>query len=412
MLGKKLNKVYDPHLKTGLGYANPERLKKAIAAQPKIYDGEKLESTKLKVTLPGYEETLEDAEEIQLKMKDKMIQLDYAKINALYESFVPQTEIPVEQTYFSSLSTSNVSFESSSKKSDLPSKKMPNESKLLKLFVNLGNEINQLGTLINNSIQREEERTVKYDEQNEIRKYFTTEILENDFKRAKAQYINLDLKMQHQKEKNACDVSWVSQMAKLNCENVSLNIHMESLVQENERIKLEFQKLFNSIKTTRVQHQQEVNELIENVDQKTYAYGDVCAKNQDLLMIISELKATLKLAKKGKNVNTKFDKSATLKKLICVTPLNKNKVINAKIVSKVEIVDSGYSKHMTGNLKLLRNFVEKFMGITALEMTTSLQSLDMKIMFKGISRYVTCTTLRASDTIFSRSDNFVIEILK
>ncbi|GKC83938.1 hypothetical protein Tco_1139655, partial [Tanacetum coccineum] len=26
------------------------------------------------------------------------------------------------------------------------------------------------------------------------------------------------------------------------------------------------------------------------------------------------------------------------------------------------IVDSGYSKHMTENLKLLRNFVEKFMG--------------------------------------------------
>ncbi|GJW65141.1 hypothetical protein Tco_0117025 [Tanacetum coccineum] len=137
-------------------------------------------------------------------------------------------------------------------------------------------------------------------------------ILENDFKRAEAQYINLDLKMQHQKEKNSCDVSWRSQMAKFNGENVSLNIQIESLVQENERIKLEFEKLFNSIKMTRVQHQQEVNELIENVNQKKYAYGDVHAKNQDLLMIISELKAKLKLAEKGKNVNTKFDKSATL----------------------------------------------------------------------------------------------------
>ncbi|GJV58960.1 hypothetical protein Tco_1465060 [Tanacetum coccineum] len=44
MLGKKTNMVYDPHLKTGLGYQNPERLKKAIEAQPKMYDGEKLES--------------------------------------------------------------------------------------------------------------------------------------------------------------------------------------------------------------------------------------------------------------------------------------------------------------------------------------------------------------------------------
>ncbi|GJR06978.1 hypothetical protein Tco_0529962 [Tanacetum coccineum] len=88
--------VYDPHLKTGLGYQNSERLKKVIAAQTKMYDGEKLESTKLKVDLPDYEETLEDAEESQLKMKDKIIQLDYAKLNALYDSFVPQKEIPVE----------------------------------------------------------------------------------------------------------------------------------------------------------------------------------------------------------------------------------------------------------------------------------------------------------------------------
>ncbi|GJV37622.1 hypothetical protein Tco_1410099 [Tanacetum coccineum] len=32
MVGKTPNKVYDPFLKAGLGYQNPERLKKAIAA--------------------------------------------------------------------------------------------------------------------------------------------------------------------------------------------------------------------------------------------------------------------------------------------------------------------------------------------------------------------------------------------
>ncbi|GJV05148.1 hypothetical protein Tco_1338717 [Tanacetum coccineum] len=42
MLGKTLNKVYDPFLKAGLGYQNPERLKIAIAAQPKLYHGEML----------------------------------------------------------------------------------------------------------------------------------------------------------------------------------------------------------------------------------------------------------------------------------------------------------------------------------------------------------------------------------
>ncbi|GKA28637.1 hypothetical protein Tco_0714882 [Tanacetum coccineum] len=50
-------------------------LKKAIAAQPKMYDGDMLHSEKLIINSTDSEETLEDAEESQIKMKDKMIQL-------------------------------------------------------------------------------------------------------------------------------------------------------------------------------------------------------------------------------------------------------------------------------------------------------------------------------------------------
>ncbi|GJZ07423.1 integrase, catalytic region, zinc finger, CCHC-type containing protein [Tanacetum coccineum] len=96
-------------------------------------------------------------------------------------------------------------------------------------------------------------------------------------------------------------------MEKLDNENVSLEFQLQSLIREHENIKLEYQKLFYSIKKTRTQSQKEINELIENVNQKTYAYGDVI---QILLWI----------------------------------------------------VDSGCSKHMTGYLSLLKNFVEKFMG--------------------------------------------------
>nr|GEV02887.1 integrase, catalytic region, zinc finger, CCHC-type, peptidase aspartic, catalytic [Tanacetum cinerariifolium] len=139
----------------------------------------------------------------------------------------------------------------------------------------------------------------------------------------------------------------------------------------------------------------------------------------DLLVIMSELKNKIKTIKKGKNVNTKFDKSETLVTLLCVTPLPKNIVDMAKKVSNTKvnadrpkskdtksndrvlkntndkissahvrkmsssvsidsnkgetinstviqlvlwIVGSGCSKHMTRNLQLLRNLVEKFMG--------------------------------------------------
>ncbi|GJS23732.1 retrovirus-related pol polyprotein from transposon TNT 1-94 [Tanacetum coccineum] len=43
-------------------------------------------------------------------------------------------------------------------------------------------------------------------------------------------------------------------------------------------------------------------------------------------------------------------------------------------------------------------------------MITSQQSLDMEITFKAISRYVTYTMLKASDTTCFRLDNFVMEI--
>ncbi|GKC24461.1 hypothetical protein Tco_1026611, partial [Tanacetum coccineum] len=135
----------------------------------------------------------------------------------------------------------------------------------------------------------------------------------------------------------ACDVFWKSKLTKLSDENVLLKTQVDSVVQKRENIKLEYQKLFNSIKATRVQLQREVNELIENVNQKTYAYGDVRSQNQDLLMAISELKNKIKTFEKGKNVNTKFDKSDTLGKLLCVTSLKTNTTVKAKKISNTEV---------------------------------------------------------------------------
>nr|GEW17678.1 hypothetical protein [Tanacetum cinerariifolium] len=102
MLEKKPNKVYDPFLKAGLGYTNPERLKKAITAQPKLYDGDLIHSIKLVIHSTNSEETLEDAEESQNRMSHKMVQIDYENLNALYETFAPQQEHSAEQILFNS----------------------------------------------------------------------------------------------------------------------------------------------------------------------------------------------------------------------------------------------------------------------------------------------------------------------
>ncbi|GJW77405.1 hypothetical protein Tco_0139087 [Tanacetum coccineum] len=317
MLRKKPNKIYDPFLKAGLGYQNPERLKKVIAAQPKMYDGDMLHSDKLKIHSSDSEETLEGAEESQNKMKDKMIQVNYDKINGLYETFVPQQELFAEQTYFSIPSTSNNSSESKDIPSESPVLKMPNE-KIDKL-VDALSAAKQTHDLLKDEL----EKSLNDSKEIQANLLHRIKILENDFQRSQAQSIDFELKLQHQKEKMACDVSWKSKLSTLNSKNVLLKGQVESVVQERENIKLEFQKLFNSIKVTRAQHKKEVDELIQCVTQKSYAYGDVRAENQNLLMTISELKNKLCTIEKGKNVNTKFDSSETLGKRVCVTPFNK-----------------------------------------------------------------------------------------
>ncbi|GKC21053.1 hypothetical protein Tco_1023203, partial [Tanacetum coccineum] len=118
-------------------------------------------------------------------------------------------------------------------------------------------------------------------------------ILNNDFKRSQAQSIDFELKLQHQKEKMACNVSWKSKLSTINDENVLLKTH-----------------------------------------------------NQDLLITIYELKNKLQTVDKGKNVNTKFDKSETSGTLLCVTALPKNIAVKANKVSNTK-VNADRSKPVT-----------------------------------------------------------------
>ncbi|GJR05146.1 retrovirus-related pol polyprotein from transposon TNT 1-94 [Tanacetum coccineum] len=116
------------------------------------------------------------------------------------------------------------------------------------------------------------------------------------------------------------------------------------------------------------------------------------AQLQDKNIAISELKKLIEKFK-GKSVDTKFDKPSVVRQpnaqripkpsvLSKPTPfsdsLERNRVIHRTNVSRPQlrstqmkdkivqlilfIVDTGCTKHMTGNLKLLCNFVEKYIG--------------------------------------------------
>ncbi|GJW05902.1 hypothetical protein Tco_1568325 [Tanacetum coccineum] len=123
---------------------------------------------------------------------------------------------------------------------------------------------------------------------------------------------------------------------KLEDENVSLDFKVQSLIKERDNAKMEYKKLFDSIKKTRSQTQKEMDELIAHVSEKTYAYGAIRAENQNLLVTISELKARMKNGENGKSVNTKFDKTHGSQSFLCVTPLNKNASQKQTVVLKTK----------------------------------------------------------------------------
>ncbi|GJX88492.1 hypothetical protein Tco_0340506 [Tanacetum coccineum] len=83
---------------------------------------------------------------------------------------------------------------------------------------------------------------------------------------------------------------------------------------------------------------------------------DLKAQMQDKNIAISELKKLIEKCK-GKSVETQFDKPSVVRQP------NAQRIPKPSIVQLILfIVDSGCTKHMTGNLKLLCNFVEKFLG--------------------------------------------------
>ncbi|GJZ04107.1 integrase, catalytic region, zinc finger, CCHC-type containing protein [Tanacetum coccineum] len=148
MLGQKPMSFYDSILKHGLGYANPYTLKKVVSQNPKLYDAACLDNSKIHMHVRDTEDTLEDATNSQIKMKNKMqdriaIQkkqnvctIDYTRLNALYDDFVPQKELSDEQKYFppsfiSFENPSNESLSDSSSETKPTNKSMPGANPIL-----------------------------------------------------------------------------------------------------------------------------------------------------------------------------------------------------------------------------------------------------------------------------------------
>nr|GFA38676.1 hypothetical protein [Tanacetum cinerariifolium] len=96
MLSKRPNFASHDLHKTGLSYSNPKYGKQARIAQPTLYDGHVLLNLNHPPTrVHDSKESLVHAEVCKIKMAERpghALPINYAKLNALYDQFVPQKE--------------------------------------------------------------------------------------------------------------------------------------------------------------------------------------------------------------------------------------------------------------------------------------------------------------------------------
>nr|GEU32065.1 hypothetical protein [Tanacetum cinerariifolium] len=103
------------------------------------------------------------------------------------------------------------------------------------------------------------------------------------------------------------------------------------------------------------------------------------------------------------------DKNDQVQKRVSFAVDNASRITN--IVQLILfIVDSGCTKHVTGNLKLLCNFIEKFLGTIRFGNDQFAPILGYGDFVQGMSRSTGFTTSKASITISSQLVNFVMRI--
>nr|GFB27465.1 hypothetical protein [Tanacetum cinerariifolium] len=82
-------------------FAKPEFLKKAKQANPRLYDIGFYNDDLALMLSPKSDEVIRLEKEIRSKLSDLVRPFDYAKLNSLYDLFVPQREKSSEQRFFS-----------------------------------------------------------------------------------------------------------------------------------------------------------------------------------------------------------------------------------------------------------------------------------------------------------------------
>nr|GFA52845.1 integrase, catalytic region, zinc finger, CCHC-type, peptidase aspartic, catalytic [Tanacetum cinerariifolium] len=432
-------------------FAKPECLKKAKQANPRLYDiGCYNDNLALMLSLES-DEVIRLEKESRSKLSDLVRPFDYAKLNSLYDLFVPQREKSFEQRFFSELSRIKLS------KSKMMSKSFES---VQKHAINLELELQQCKEKVKNDMSFKVNKSKDFCKERE--QYFEIQDLKAQLQdkgivirelkklieKLKGKYVDTKFeKSSVTKNKVSNDFSkpvtaQTLPTKKKSClKNMNVlapgmyKLHTDhtqartsKLPQDSKKTNKRVSFSTGVIPTTRVipttsvsrpqlksnpmgdrvlrsnSHEKklEVEEHRRNVKlpknktsitacndslnaktlnvKSVFAMCDKCVMidKHDLCVIKSVAKPLKKTVASESNKKTrnnvrklnegfgkiykwsyiKFTPSGYMWK-----PKSPSGNVNPNLIEIILfIVDSGYSKHMTGNLKLLINFVEKFLG--------------------------------------------------
>nr|GEU91836.1 hypothetical protein [Tanacetum cinerariifolium] len=422
MLSPKPDSFYHTKHKMALGYQNHFYLKQAQKKQQSLYDGKVLLEKHDPPVVHDSEETLQLAQESHQKMKQLNKEIkpaNYTKINHLSGVFVSQMANSREELYFSNASkTANVSKSISIPNEEFLDDTTPSVAQAAKFvgdFKSLAKEADE-SLAKHKALELEIERllraVVSQDIMSVVQKESVVDTLNlktelEPYKDMQQKIERLQAQLGDIKGKSK-DTSCVSDTLnplsqKLENENVELEFQVLNYAKENAHLKATYKNLFDSIYVSHTQTKTIISSLQNELQNTIYENAKLRAQ---LFKKVSVQKGN----KRGTSMNTKFAKQSILSKppkvgMFRINPFKTSReekhvpnnvrasartkpitVSQPPVITKKDVnsdsnglsstsviqiclwcVDSGCSKHMTGNIKLLINFVWKFSGIVRFE---------------------------------------------
>nr|GEV64771.1 uncharacterized mitochondrial protein AtMg00810-like [Tanacetum cinerariifolium] len=389
-------------------FAKPEFPKKAQRANSHLYDIGCYNDKLALMLAPESDEVIRLKKESRSKLSDLIRPFDYEKLNNLYDLFVPPREKSSEQRYFSKRSrmshtpvNNGNSKESFNKQSTLLEQRM-DES----ISYSLKSQLETQKTQFLNEIGRLSRVYYYADHMNAILGVYTkldevtnlqcdylemlekceciekelseSKMMTKSFKALQKHAINLEIDLQQCQEKIKTEKSFKENQSKEFCKEHEQYFKIQDLkaqLQDKGIAISELKKFIEKLKGKSVDTN--LNAKTSNVN-FIYATCEKCVLNKkhDVFVLKS---------RNGVNSRTKMPMVVPVstrkpKRIVnqCVAkpirrtvasestnqkPRHTTRKLYEQLVEIILfIVDSGCSKHMTGNLKLLTNFVEKFLG--------------------------------------------------